>query len=208
MRVKICGVTQLQQGKAIAELGATAVGFICVPQSPRYLTPTQIREIIQQLPAYVDKIGVFVNVKPLEIQTVVTETGLTGVQLHGEESPSFCKKIKNLLPQVEIVKALRVKNLESLHKAADYFQVVDTLLLDAYHPQQWGGTGKTLNWTALQGFKAPIPWFLAGGLTADNILQALALLSPNGIDLSSGVERSPGDKDLEKVAHLFTVINQ
>ncbi|MGC1392812.1 MAG: phosphoribosylanthranilate isomerase, partial [Coleofasciculaceae cyanobacterium] len=107
------------------------------------------------------------------------------------------------MPEVEIIKALRVKTPECLNQAATYASYVDTLLLDAYHPQLLGGTGKTLDWTTLQQFRPSYPWLLAGGLTPDNILEALQGLQPQGIDLSSGVERSPGDKDLDKVALLF-----
>lgn len=203
MRIKICGITQLSQAQAIAKLGATALGFICLPQSPRYIPMQEIKTIIAQLYLQVDKIGVFVQASPGEIEKIVRETGLTGVQLHGDESPEFCQQIKTLLPDIEVIKALRLKSWQSLQDAENYFSVVDTLLLDAYHPQQFGGTGKTLHWQQLQQFSPPIPWLLAGGLTPDNITDALGQVSPDGIDLSSGLERSPGDKDLAKVALLF-----
>lgn len=203
MRVKICGITQPAQGKAIAQLGATALGFICVPSSPRYVTPTQIRAVIAQLLIPVDCIGVFANATVEEICQIVTDTHLSAVQLHGNESLDFCQKIRQLLPEVEILKALRIKTPECLNQVNTYTNCVDTILLDAYHPQLLGGTGTTLNWKSLQQFRPNCPWFLAGGLTPDNILQALTGLQPNGVDLSSGVERSPGDKDLEKVAQLF-----
>jgi phosphoribosylanthranilate isomerase len=203
MRVKICGITQPQQSIAIASLGATALGFICVPTSPRYVTIEQIQAAVAQLPSKIDRIGVFANTSITEISQTVMKSGLTGVQLHGDESPEFCYQLRQSLPQVEIIKAMRVRNLEHLQTAANYTQFVDTLLLDAYHPQQLGGTGKTLDWQMLQEFSPTCPWFLAGGLTPDNILDALSQVQPNGIDLSSGVERSPGDKDLDKVALLF-----
>ncbi|MEH2030456.1 MAG: phosphoribosylanthranilate isomerase [Nostoc sp.] len=203
MRVKICGITQPQQSIAIASLGAMALGFICVPISPRYVTTSQIRAAVAELPANIDTIGVFANASISEISQIVFDSGLTGVQLHGDESASFCDQVRQALPNVEIIKALRIRSLEHLETAADYTKYVDTLLLDAYHPQQLGGTGKTLDWTILEQFSPSCPWFLAGGLTADNILEALSQLNPSGIDLSSGVERTPGDKDLDKVAKLF-----
>ncbi len=116
---------------------------------------------------------------------------------------NFATDCANFLPNVEIIKALRINSLEHLDIAANYSKYVDTLLLDAYHPQQLGGTGKTLDWTMLEQFSPSCPWFLAGGLTADNIVEALSQVNPSGIDLSSGVERTPGDKDLDKVAMLF-----
>lgn len=203
MRVKICGITQPQQSLAIANLGATALGFICVQTSPRYVNIEQIRVAVSQLPDNIDKIGVFANSSILQISEVVQASNLTGVQLHGDETPEFCYQLRQILPNIEIIKALRVRNLQQLETTANYIDYVDTLLLDAYHPQQLGGTGKTLDWEMLQAYKPSRPWFLAGGLTPDNILTALNQIHPDGIDLSSGVERSPGDKDLDKVALLF-----
>ena len=204
MRIKICGITKPEQGKAIATLGATTLGFICVERSPRYVTPQQIAMITDNLPAKVEKIGVFANASQQEILTIVTESHLTGVQLHGDESPQFCQSLRQLLPsQIELIKALRIKNLDSLTNAQIYYDLVDTILLDAYHPQLLGGTGKTLDWQDLTNFQPPLPWLLAGGLTPDNVLEALKRVHPQGIDLSSGVERSPGDKDLAKVEKLF-----
>ncbi len=203
MRVKICGITQPQQSVAIASLGATALGFICVPTSPRYVTASQIRAAVAELPANIDTIGVFANASISEISQIVIDSGLTGVQLHGDESPEFCYQLRQSLPNAEIIRALRIRSLEHLDTAVDYTKYVDTLLLDAYHPQQLGGTGKTLDWTMLEQFSPSCPWFLAGGLTADNIVEALTQVNPNGIDLSSGVERTPGDKDLDKVTLLF-----
>lgn len=203
MRVKICGITQPQQSLAIANLGATALGFICVPTSPRYVTIEQIQAAVAPLPDHIDKIGVFANSSILQISETVQTSKLTGVQLHGDETPEFCDQLRQILPNIEIIKALRVRNLQQLETTANYIDYVDTLLLDAYHPQQLGGTGKTLDWEMLQAYKPSRPWFLAGGLTPDNILTALSQIHPDGIDLSSGVERSPGDKDLDKVELLF-----
>jgi phosphoribosylanthranilate isomerase len=203
MRVKICGITQPQQSIAIASLGATALGFICVPSSPRYVTIAQIQAALAPLPPNIDKIGVFANTTISEICQVVQESGLTGVQLHGDETPEFCYQLRQSLSQVEIIKALRVRSLEHLQTTTNYTDYVDTLLLDAYHPQQLGGTGQTLDWQMLERFNPSLPWFLAGGLTPDNILTALSQITPNGIDLSSGVEHSPGNKNLGQVALLF-----
>lgn len=215
MRVKICGITQPSQGQAIASLGATALGFICVPTSPRYVSAKQIQQIITALPvdstsqAYtVDRIGVFANATVAEICDVVAIANLSGIQLHGAEPPEFCRDLRAALPNHELIKALRIKTTESLQQAAQYSGVVDTLLLDAYHPGLLGGTGLTLDWQALQQFTPDRPWFLAGGLTPENITDALSQIHPDGIDLSSGVERSPGDKDIAKVTHLFTQLKQ
>ncbi len=203
MRVKICGITKPAQADEIARMGATAIGFICVPSSPRFVTPDQIRAARDRLSVKIDTIGVFANTSSEEIYQIVAATGLNAVQLHASESPEFCDRLRQLLPNIELIKALRIRTSESLTQANAYSRVVDTLLLDAYHPTNLGGTGQTLDWHSLQTFSPSLPWFLAGGLTPENISDALTEISPNGIDLSSGVERSPGDKDLDKVAKLF-----
>jgi phosphoribosylanthranilate isomerase len=209
MRVKICGITTPLQGEAIANLGATDLGFICVPTSPRYVTPDRIRTVVQHLSRSIPCIGVFANTTIDEICQVFRAGNLTAVQLHGHESPEFCQQLRASLPTwVEIIKAIRVKNAAALAQAEIYAEFVDTLLLDAYHPGQLGGTGQPLDWAALQQFSPQCPWFLAGGLTPENILDALKQVNPTGIDLSSGVERSPGDKDLTKVARLFEQLQQ
>jgi phosphoribosylanthranilate isomerase len=206
MRIKICGICQPDQGVAIAELGIKTLGFICVPSSPRYVTAEKARQILEKLPPDIQTIGVFADANLETIKQVVLATGFTGIQLHGNETTEFCREIKQALPNREIIKALRIQSAESLHNAIAYYSVVDTLLLDAYHPQQLGGTGQTLPWESLKKFKPPCPWFLAGGLTPENVLTALSYLQPDGIDLSSGVERSPGNKDLDKISQLVKVL--
>lgn len=203
MRVKICGITKVDQGNAIANMGATALGFICVPASPRYVSPAQLQTLTRNLPPPIQKIGVFANAEIDEIQALVAQTALTGVQLHGSESPQYCQKLRKILPHIEILKAFKIRDSESLNAIETYGDRADTFLLDAYHPQMLGGTGKTLDWQSLQAFQPSRPWLLAGGLTPENIKTALNQLQPHGIDLSSGVERSPGDKDIKKVARLF-----
>src|SRR6478672_4276835 len=179
MRIKICGITKPEQGKAIAQLGATALGFICVSASPRYVTAAQIQTVVEQLPSNLDRIGVFANATREEIEQTVVAANLTGVQLHGNESPEFCRQLLESMPKVELVKALRVRTLADLAIADTYTNWVDTLLLDAYHPQQLGGTGKTLDWQSLRQFEPSCPWFLAGGLTPNNVLEALTQLRPS-----------------------------
>ena len=207
MRIKICGITKPEQGQKIAQMGATALGFICVERSPRYVTISQIEAIISQLSLPIDTIGVFANAEIREIEQIVRATGLSGVQLHGSESREFCEQLRQKLPiNTEIIKAFPIRTPDSLAATALYTDYVDTLLLDAYHPQLLGGTGQTINWQDLQQFRPNLPWMLAGGLNPENILDALTQLQPDGIDLSSGVEKSPGDKDLDLVRKLFAQI--
>lgn len=203
LRVKICGITQPEQGQAIAALGAHALGFICVHKSPRYIDAQQIQQVTQILPPKVAKIGVFMDADLDWLVRVVEVGGLTGVQLHGVESAALCQQIRDRLPHIEIIKAFRIRSAWELKMAAEYSPVVDWLLLDAYHPDMGGGTGKTLDWQTLQEFHPAKPWFLAGGLRPENIQTALGFVRPNGVDLSSGVELAPGNKDLAAVRQLF-----
>ncbi len=204
MRIKICGITSVEQGMEIARMGATDLGFICVPSSPRYLDLTKLHPLITALGNVANTVGVFADFSVMTIAYVVGITELNTVQLHGNESIEFCQELREALPETEIIKAWRVRDNMDLDKIAAYSEVVDTLLLDAYHPDALGGTGQTLNWEQLSAFTPPIPWLLAGGLTPDNICTALSQLHPDGIDLSSGVEVSPGNKDLALVDRLFT----
>jgi phosphoribosylanthranilate isomerase len=210
LRVKICGITQPDQGRAVAALGAHALGFICVPPSPRYVTAQQIRQIGDGLPADVDRVGVFMNADFEEMVETAQVAGLTSLQLHGNEDPEFCRELRSALPQIELIKAFRIRSgrdiafIEAM--TAPYADDVDWFLLDAYHPSQGGGTGQTLDWEAIPDFAPQRPWFLAGGLRPDNVGTALGQVQPQGIDLSSGVERSPGDKDLAAVQALFVAL--
>lgn len=213
MYIKICGITKLDQAQAIARMGVDALGFICVSASPRYISPTSIGQITSALEMgnatkHLDLIGVFLNASSEEICQTVIQGGLNGVQLHGDEPPEFCKELRSHLHQIhnqsphqhlKLIKALRIKNTEGLAQAKTYSDVVDTILLDAYDPQMAGGTGKTIDWQMLRDFRLHCPWWLAGGLSPENVQQAIALVSPDGLDVSSGVERSAGDKDLVKV---------
>jgi phosphoribosylanthranilate isomerase len=204
MRIKICGITTIDQGIAISQMGATDLGFICVPSSPRYLNLTRLVELIAQLGSVANTVGVFADFSIATIAHVVALTNLDTVQLHGTESIEFCQELRQALPEhTEIIKAWRIRSSSDLELIQTYSPVVDSLLLDAYHPDALGGTGQTLDWQALAAFTPSIPWLLAGGLTPDNIVTALNQLHPDGIDLSSGVEVSPGSKDLELVDRLF-----
>jgi phosphoribosylanthranilate isomerase len=204
MRIKICGITSVEQGAAIAGMGATDLGFICVPSSPRYLDLTKLHPLITALGSVANTVGVFADFSVMTISYVVGITELNTVQLHGNESIEFCQELREALPETEIIKAWRVRDNSDLDKISAYSEVVDGLLLDAYHPDALGGTGQTLDWEQLSAFTPSIPWLLAGGLTPDNICTALSQLHPDGIDLSSGVEVSPGNKDLVLVDRLFT----
>jgi phosphoribosylanthranilate isomerase len=199
------------QAVAIARQGVSAIGCICVPSSPRYVTPLQIRAISQALMAAscseVERIGVFANAS-MESLAVAVETGLlTALQLHGQETPADCVRVRQAYPHLKLIKALRVRSEADLLAVQPFEDVIDVILLDAYHPDLLGGTGKTLDWRSLQTFQPSKPWILAGGLTPANLQAALDLLTPDGIDLSSGVELSPGNKCLQQTQRLFDVLS-
>jgi phosphoribosylanthranilate isomerase len=215
LRVKICGLTRADQAGAIATLGADALGFICVPESPRYIAPEKIGEIVATLPetalsggGILAKIGVFANASLEQIIMSVHKGALTGVQLHGQESLEFCRTLRLELPQVELIKAFRVQTAEILALTESYTDIVDTFLLDAFNPHALGGTGETWDWSLVKNYAPEKPWFLAGGLKVGNAIAALTQVNPSGIDLSSGVETAPGNKDLTLVQQLFETLSR
>ena len=192
IKVKICGMTQLKDALFAAEQGADAVGFIFYKKSPRAVTMKMVREIISKLPPLVDTVGVFVNETAERVNKIADYCGLDLVQLHGEESPAFCRKIHR-----RVIKACRVKDLKSIKQLEKY--PASGFLLDTFSENLHGGTGKTFDWNLALPAKKIGPVILAGGLTPRNIRQAVSQVRPYGVDVSSGVEKSPGIKDLEKV---------
>ncbi len=214
LRVKICGITKIDQAIAITDLGIGTLGFICVRKSPRWIEPEAIGAIAQTLKTHAPetkRIGVFAKADLPTIQQTVAVGQLTGVQLHGDESLEFAQQVRQALPEVELIKAVRVRDAADLALAETFAATVDALLLDAYHPTQLGGTGHQIDWEMLRQFRPAVSWLLAGGLNPGNVTEALNLLEPGGIDLSSGVEHSPGDKDLalvKKLCHNLHAVTQ
>ncbi|MDB6067285.1 MAG: Phosphoribosylanthranilate isomerase [Pedosphaera sp.] len=191
--VKICGITNPADALAAAEAGADALGLMFYEPSPRNVSIQTAAEIVQSLPPFVIKVGVFVNAPEEVVLRAIGECGLNILQFHGEESPEYCQ----LFP-VMTVKAFRMKDAESLKALPDY--KTDAWLLDAYVADKPGGTGAKFNWElAVEAQKLGRPIFLAGGLTPENVADAVRQVRPYAVDVSSGVEASPGRKDHEKV---------
>ena len=192
IKVKICGMTQLKDALFAVEQGVDAVGFIFYKKSPRAVTMKTVREIIKKLPPLVETVGVFVNESAERVNKMADYCGLDLVQLHGEESPAFCRKIRR-----RVIKAFRVKDLQSIKQLSKF--PVSGFLLDTFSDNLHGGTGKTFDWNLALPAKKIGPVILAGGLTPRNIRQAVRRVRPYGVDVCSGVEKSSGIKDLEKV---------
>lgn len=209
LKLKICGLTQAPQAMEIAQLGVDAIGFICVTRSPRYIAPGQISEIIKNLTEFPQllTVGVFANADIDTIKTTSKISGINTIQLHGQESPEYVKTIRTQFSNYTLIKALRIKDQASLKQADEYAPFVDVLLLDAYHPEQLGGTGLAWDWSLLKNFQPACEWWLAGGLKPENVLNAIELTAPKGIDLSSGIELSPGQKSLPKVSTLIQTLH-
>jgi len=192
-RVKICGITTPEDALTAVDAGADALGFVFYQESPRHIFPEEAARIIALLPPFVEAVGLFVNEAPEVINQVARSCKLGLVQLHGDEPPDYCRKIEQ-----RVMKAFRIRSMTCLDPIADYR--MSGCLLDAYSPAAYGGTGTSFNWeiareAVLRGQRI----VLAGGLTPDNVVEAIRFVRPWAVDVSSGVELSPGRKDPDKV---------
>jgi phosphoribosylanthranilate isomerase len=188
VRVKICGITSSEDAHQAVEAGADALGFVFHGSSPRHLTGEQAASIIKGLPPFIQAVGLFVNAGIEYVNTTADFCRLDIVQLHGDEPPAYCELVTR-----RVIKAFRIKDINSL-ETIKYYRVAG-MLLDAFSPKAYGGTGLTFNWEVAKAAGQYGPIILAGGLTAENVLQAVEEVNPYGVDVSSGVESSPGMKD-------------
>jgi phosphoribosylanthranilate isomerase len=193
VKVKICGITNVEDALHAADCGADALGFVFYDKSPRCLDPEAARGIIAELPPFVTAVGLFVNETPDRIRRITDFCGLDAIQLHGDEGPADC----DYAPR-RVVKALRVKEAASLQRLDEY--TVSAILLDAWVPGVYGGTGERLDWSLAAEVAGRRRTILAGGLTPENVTEAVRTVRSYAIDVSSGVEAAPGKKDPEKVA--------
>lgn len=203
-KVKICGITNLEDAQLSAKFGADALGFNFYEKSPRYILPEKAKEICPELPAEILKVGVFVNESLDRIVEITKTVPLDAVQLHGDESPEFVNELKQNFSG-EIIKALRVSENFQPEDVLKYN--ADAILLDAYSKNEYGGTGETFDWKIARKVLKIFPkMYLAGGLNPKNIGNAVGLVNPFGIDVCSGVERRKGKKDSALIYSLFDVI--
>jgi len=195
-KVKICGITNLEDAEAAIDAGADLLGFNFYPQSPRYIEPQKAQKIIAKLPAFMDIVGVFVDAAYDTIREIMDQCSLNWLQLHGDEEPQFCDSLSSL--NLSTIKAIRVRDYSDIKKAEQYF--TDAILLDAFDSEKYGGTGLRFDWNIIGHINKRI--FLAGGINPDNVVDALKL-GVYGIDICSGVESRPGKKDHKKLKQLF-----
>ncbi|WP_298439520.1 phosphoribosylanthranilate isomerase [Geobacter sp.] len=196
VRVKICGITSLEDALVAIDAGADALGFVFHDPSPRHVTPDLAAEIIAGLPPFVQTVGLFVN-RPIDfVNETAARCRLDLVQLHGDEPPEFCDAVAR-----RVIKAFRIKDITSLDPIRHYR--VAAHLLDAYSPKAYGGTGMTFNWDIAKTAREFGPLILAGGLTPDNVREAVETVMPCGVDVSGGVESAPGRKDAAKVREFI-----
>ncbi|MBY0586009.1 phosphoribosylanthranilate isomerase [bacterium] len=209
--IKICGVTRVEDARWLVELPIDAIGLNFHPASPRFISEITAREIVQIVPPEIEIVGVFVDRPASDITRVAREVGLTTLQLHGNESANG---VESLAPW-PIIKAFRMKSVDSVTEIQAFIHQVSAIgrspfrvLVDAFHPGEQGGTGLAWDWNDLGDWRPSVDWFLAGGLNPDNVGQAIRRLQPTGIDVASGVERSPGIKDRAKVESLLEQARQ
>lgn len=201
IKLKVCGVTSLEDARAAIDCGAEYLGFNFYLKSPRYIAPPLARAIIERLPDGVISVGVFVNeLGPEDVIEVLRASGARMAQLHGDESPDYCAGVG----AERVIKALRVGDDFDARRVLDY--PAAAILLDAFDAKLYGGTGKTANWTIAREAAKLTKVFLAGGLSPENVIEAIRAVEPFAVDVNSGVESAPGRKDANKLHDLWSQI--
>jgi len=203
VKIKICGITNLEDALSAGKLGCDALGFVFFKQSPRYITPEHAGDIIKYLPKHIIKIGVFRNAAEKKIRQIAKFCKLDILQFHGQESPQFCQRFKGY----KIIKVFRIKDKIDTRFVLKYKSFA--YLFDTFTSSAAGGTGKSFDWKLignLRGVKQPI--FLAGGLNPKNINRAIKTACPDWVDVSSGVESAPGKKDYAKLKKFIAQARQ
>ena len=203
MKIKICGITNTEDAKVAWESGADALGFILYAQSPRYVDPQTVKTIVSGLPPFIVSVGIFVNESSKTVQNIMEKCGLTYAQLHGDETPEYCETLDR-----PILKALRLKDRSSFLSLAEYRgrAGVKGFVVDTFSESSYGGTGQTTDWSLAAEVARAAPILLAGGLTPENVQDAIAQVHPYGVDVSSGVEVRPGKKDHDKVRAFIRAV--
>jgi phosphoribosylanthranilate isomerase len=202
-RIKVCGITCQEDARAAVAAGADGLGFIFVEQSPRLVEPETVRAITGELPPFVSRVGVFLDEEIEVIQEIIHYCRLSLVQLHGIESPEYCRKIS-----CQVIKSFSVQAGSDKEELAAYTDVVGGFLLDTYHEDMAGGTGMVFDWKLVEQVKPPGPVILAGGLTPENVGEAIRQVKPYAVDVNSGVEYQPGRKDTDKLDRFVRAVQK
>ena len=200
MKVKICGITDSENAKKIGQLNINAIGLVFYDKSPRAISIPQANKIIDSLPPFISKVGLFVNSKSSYIDQVLNSVNIDTIQFHGDESPSDCSQF-----QMPFIKAIRMREGTNLLKQAEEFSSAAGLLLDSFEEDSYGGTGKSFDWNLIRD-NIDLPIILAGGLNKDNVMSAIEKTQPYAIDISSGVEVYKGIKDIGKTKEIIEIV--
>jgi len=200
-RVKICGFTRVEEAVHAAQLGVDAIGLVFYPPSPRCVDIATARAIVNALPAFTSVVALFVNEQEKKIRNVLTQVPIDCIQFHGDEAPIECRQFG-----YRYIKAIAMRDHIDLTALAVDYADADGLLVDTYHPDVKGGTGHTFNWAKVPA-KVSLPIILAGGLTPDNVAEAIRCVRPYAVDVSSGVEKTKGLKDITKMTAFLTAAN-
>ena len=200
-KVKICGFTDPDNAREAAIIGLDAIGLVFYDKSPRNVDIYKAQEIIDTLPPFVNRVGLFVNANPSFVDEVLCEVPLDTLQFHGDESPLDCTQY-----QMPFIKSLRVKSETNVAEVAKQFSSASAILLDSYNPSSYGGTGEAFDWS-LACVDISLPIILAGGLNQDNVSAAISQVKPYAVDASSGVESAPGVKDIDKIVAFIRNTN-
>lgn len=198
--IKICGITNIEDALNVASLGADALGFIFAP-SPRRVDPVTVRGIVRSFPTSLLKVGVFLNHTLSDVQEIAAYCHLDSLQFHGEESPGYCQKFSQ-----QVIKTIRIRGLESLKNMVRFRNV--WILLDTYNPTKGGGTGIQFPWEVALKAKEERDFILSGGLNPSNVGEAIKKVRPMGVDVCTGVETTPGKKDLSRLADFVKEVRK
>lgn len=204
IEIKICGFKRRKDIEDAINLAIRWIGLNFYEKSPRFVDEKEAKILIEDIHPDVKKIGVFVNPDEKKLFEIIKKLKIDGVQLHGNEPPTLLKKIKNLFPEKIVIKAIRVKDRETVKKKIKHYKMADYFLLDRYEENIYGGTGRTIDDKGIE--KEKLPWnriFIAGGITPENVKEIIEKYKPFGIDVASGVEIAPGIKDIEKIKKLI-----
>jgi len=210
--VKICGITRVDQALQVAQLGINAIGIISVKESPRYVYPANQQVIFESIKRFAHNIKRVTVVKNELLENLIENFSKKNfsnvIQLHGDEDLDYCMNLKNQLPDIEIWKAFRINNKKDIEKIHPYEKYVDAILLDSWNKATYGGSGKRIQQKYIEGLNFNRPWWLAGGVSIDWIENILKNINPDGIDISSSIEISPGIKDIIKAKNILEEINK